>query len=141
MIEHLFLVIEFELVFEFCLSSFFKKKIENPSFLFPVPCAALLSKSGHAPSAPSSGRRCPLALRSPLRLWPSAAQLQPPPQLPLTGGSRPSSPTLGRCPTRAGTPTPSQLCARPWPQARTPRSPRLYKARRLARTVPFCLKP
>jgi hypothetical protein len=52
MLEHLFLVVEFKLVFEFLFV--FLKKLENLSFLpsFPVSCAAHLPKSGRAPLAP-----------------------------------------------------------------------------------------
>jgi hypothetical protein len=63
----------------------------------------------------------PRAPQPALPFWPSAAQLAPRRLQLLTGGSHPSSPTLGRSPTGAGTPTLSRLCSRAWPQARTPR--------------------
>jgi hypothetical protein len=114
-----FWLIEFKLVFEFL----FQKWKTFPSFL-----SYLLR------SPPTEVRSCPLSFatgspshhrRSSARLAGGPAQPNCAPRrpLPLTGGSRPSSSTLGRSPTRARTPNPSRPYASPWSRAHTPRSP------------------
>jgi hypothetical protein len=81
-----FWLIEFKLVFEFCLNSFFKNgKPFLLSFMFVAQPTHHPPKSGRAPSASS-----PVHLRTPVSPQPGslAAQLRARRPLPLTGGSR-----------------------------------------------------
>jgi hypothetical protein len=105
-------------------SSFQKceKPFHFPLSLLPVLYAAQLAKSGGGPSTLPPGHRCSPPLRSPAGSRPSAAQQRSRRLRSLTSGSCPSSPTLGRSPTGAGSPTPSRLYAHHWPWTRTPRN-------------------
>jgi hypothetical protein len=134
MLEHLFWVVEFKLVFEFLFVFLFKKKKTSLS-LFLFLCAAQLSKVWLRPFYSVAGP--PLlprvAARSGLR--PSAAHLRARRPQPLRGGSRPSSPALRRIRARLGS-DPDVRAVSLSPRARTPGAlPRSYIAPP-PRTVP-----
>jgi hypothetical protein len=141
MLEHLFLLVEFKPMFEFCLFSFFQKwkNFYFPSLLFPFPCAAQLAKSGRAPSAPSPSRHRSHSPQPVVSFRPSAAQLAPPPPATTDGRVPPVIPDLGSETGRGRDPDPESALRAPWPRPRTPRStPGRYKAcRRVARCFPL----